>query len=221
MTSKSLALQVEPRAVTGKKVRALRRKGVTPVHLYGKGTPSMSLQAATPVLHRLIVQAGGNTPVSVSVGGHNDLHLAFIRQIQRHPVTEEILHVDLYQVPMTERMRSPVPVYLRGEAPAARGHRGIVVQALHYIEVECLPMELPQYAEVDVSGLQEVDQAIHVSSINFGPSVTILTNPDELIVRVNPLRAVVEEEAAAPAAEIAEAEVVEGAEEEPSEEDEK
>ena len=211
----SLALKTEHRSVTGKKVRALRREGVTPAHLYGNGIPSMNLQADTAQLQRVVIQAGMNAPVSVSVKGTSGTHFAFIREVQRHPTTEAILHVDFYQVPMAEVMRAQVPVYLTGEAPAVRTQGGVLLQALHSVEVECLPLDLPQYVEVEVSGLVEFDQAIYVSSITLGDSITLITDPNELIARVNPPRVAVAEEAAA-VAEVTGAEAEEEAKEPPA-----
>ena len=205
----ALTLQAEHRSVTGKKVTSLRRQGITPIHLYGKGTSSLSLQADSALLQRLVIQAGGTSPVAVSVKGSEATHLTFIREVQRHPITEAILHVDFYQVPTTETIRAEVPVYLTGEAPAARVLGGVLFQALHSIEVACLPLEVPRFVEVDVSGLEDFEQAISVSSITLDPSVTIITDAAEMIARVNPPRVVVEEA-------VAEAAAAEEAEERPA-----
>jgi len=211
----SLTLQTEHRSVTGKKVKSLRRQGITPIHLYGKVTSSLSLQVDSALLQRLVIQAGGTTPVAMSVKGSEATHLTFIREVQRHPVTEAILHVDFYEVPTTETIRADVPVYLTGEAPAVRVQGGVLLQVLHSIEVECLPLEVPRFVEVDVSGLEDFEQTISVSSIALDPSVTIINDASEMIARVNPPRVVVEE-AVAEAAEIGEAEEEEGAEERPA-----
>ncbi len=219
----ALPLEAELRPITGKQVITLRRRGITPIHLYGKGVSSLALQADSPTLQRLVVRAGRNVPISVSVRGTRETHLAFIREIQRHPVTEAILHVDFYQVSLAEKMRAEVPLYLTGEAPAVRTLSGTLFQALHAIEVECLPLDLPQFIEINVSGLTDFEQAIYVSSIKLSDAVTLLTDPEEMIARVNPPRVVVEEEVAAPTAEGALEVVSEaGAEEaEPQEREEK
>ncbi|MBI4198858.1 MAG: 50S ribosomal protein L25 [Chloroflexi bacterium] len=187
-----MTIESEPRSVTGKKVKALRRQGITPLHLYGRGTTSLNLQAPTVLVQRLVTQAGGNVPVSVSIKGAPGAHFAFARQIQRHPVTDALLHVDFYQVPTTEVMRAEVPIHLVGEAPAARVHGGTLLQAIHSLAVECLPLDIPPFIEVDVSGLDDYEKAIHVSSLNLGERVTIVTEPGELIARVNPPRVVAE-----------------------------
>jgi len=209
MPTDSITLETEPRAVTGKQVTALRRKGITPIHLYGKGVPSATLQASSFALHGVVARAGRNAPVSLSVAGSSETHLAFIREIQRHPLTEAILHVDFYQVSLAEVMQAQVPVYLIGEAPATRALNGTLFHTLRFIEVECLPLDLPQYVEVDISELQTFEDAIYVSSIKLGDAVTILTAPGELIARVNQPRV-----ATAGAVEVAETEAPEQEQEE-------
>ena len=213
MTTQSITLEAETRSVTRKKVKALRRQGFTPTHLYGKGTQPMNLQVDSAVLQRLVVQAGRNIPTNLSIKGTGGVRLAFIREVQRHPMSEAILHVDFYQVPMAEVMRAQVPIYLTGEAPAVRVQGGVLSQALHSIEVECLPLDVPQYVELDISGLEDFEQAIYVSGITLEDSVTLITNPSEFVARVNAPRVVIEPVAA----EVAEAvpEELEGEAEEP------
>ena len=212
MTTESLTLQLEPRSVVGKKVRSLRRQGITPAHLYGMGIEPLNLQGEATVLQRLVARAGRNIPVSVSITGEKSSHLAFIREVQRHPLTEAVLHVDFYQVPMTEVTQAEVPVYLVGEAPAIRLHSGVLLQALHAVLVECLPLDVPQFVEMDISGLDDFEKTLHASDISLGDKVTVLTDPDEVIARVNPPRVVVEEEAPVKAAEGEEEEALASAE---------
>ncbi len=188
----SLTLEAEPRAVSGKKVAALRRQGLTPINLYGKGVESSLLQADSPSLQKVVAQAGGSVPVALTVKGAKGSHLAFIREVQRHPMTEAILHVAFYQVSLAETMRAQVPIYLVGDAPAVRLHSGVVMQALYSLEVESLPLDVPQFVEVDISGLEDFEQAVHVSDVSFEDSVTLITDPSDLIVRVNPPRVVEE-----------------------------
>lgn len=180
-------LEVHPREVLGKKVARLRRQALTPVHLYGKGLVPASLQADTQALMRVLVQVGKTSPVSLRVSGED--HFTFVREIQRQPVTGQILHVDFYQVPITERMQSAVPITLVGEAPAVRLGGGYLLHAIHHIDIESLPTEVPPAIEVDVSLLDDFEKAVHVSSISLGPNVTILTDPEAVVARVQPPRA--------------------------------
>ncbi len=191
MTTGTISFEVETRELFGRHVRALRREGVTPIHLYGKGISPMSLQAESMALQRLLSQAGRNTPVSVSVKGQPGVHFAFIREVQRHPVSEAILHIDFLEVHMTEIMHARVPVRLTGDAPAVRSG-GVLFQALQAITVECLPLDVPPFAEVDVTGLTDFEQGIFVSDVALGDKVTVLTDPGELVARVHAPRVAAE-----------------------------
>ena len=195
MTTQDLTLELEPRTVIGKQVRQLRRQGITPTHLYGMGMEPLNLQAESATVQRIVVQAGGNIPVSVTVKGHQKPYFAFIREVQRHPLTESILHVDFYQVTMTEVMQAEVPVYLVGEAPAVRMLSGVLFQALHSFRVECLPLDVPQYVELDIAQLDDFEKSLRISDIRVGDKVTILNDPQEVVARVSAPRVAVEDEA--------------------------
>ena len=212
MTTQALTLELETRSVVGKKVQTLRRQGITPVHLYGRGATSMSLQAEASKILRIVAQAGKNRPVSVSVSGQETPYLAFIREVQRHPVSEAILHVDFYQVPMTEIAQANVPIRLIGEAPAVRMLNGVLNQVLPTLRVECLPLAVPEYFELDMSGLDDFEKALRVSDIPPSDIVTFLNNPNDVIARVNAPRVAVEEVSAIEETE--EAAAPEGAEKE-------
>ena len=167
-----------------KKVKALRRTGMIPLHLYGKNLPSQALQAESASVIRTVNQVGHNIPLYLRVDGSQDLDLVFVREIQHHPVTNRILHVDFYHVDVTQRVKGEVPIILLGEAPAVRVHRGVLMQSLHHLSVECLPMEMPERIAIDISGLEELDQGIRISDVPPGQGITFLADPDELIVRV-------------------------------------
>ena len=184
-------LRTEARTLTGKQVKQLRNRGITPIHLYGKAVDSQSLQIDTLTLQRVLGQVGRTSPVTLQVNGEE--YFAFAREIQRHPTSGALLHVDFLYVPLTERMRGQVPLYLTGEAPAVRVEAGVLMQALHFLEVECLPTEMPSSVEVDISHLDDFEKAVHVSDTSLSPTVTILNNPEGLVVRVQPPRKVEEE----------------------------
>ena len=156
----------------------------------------MSLQADAATILRIVAQAGRNRPVSVSISGQETPYLAFIREVQRHPVSEAILHVDFYQVPMTEVAQADVPIRLIGEAPAIRMQNGVLIQVLPTLRVECLPLDVPEYFELDMSGLDDFEKALRVSDIPTSDKVTFLNSPNDVIARVNAPRVAVEEVAA-------------------------
>ncbi len=192
-------LSVENRSALGKKVKALRRMGLTPIHVYGKATESLSLQVPAPTLQRALAAVGQTIPLILEVGG--DEHFVIVREVQRDPVTEQVLHVDFLQVSRTELMRVEVPLEMTGEAPALRLESTTFVQDLHGVEVEALPMNVPPVLPVDISSLDEIDKPIHAGEISLPTGVTLITDPEALVARVVHQRVVVEEEAPADEAE--------------------
>jgi large subunit ribosomal protein L25 len=112
-------------------------------------------------------------------------HFTFIREIQKDPVTSEVLHIDFLQVDASLRMQSQVTLRLEGEAPAIRLHRGEISFNLRDVTVECLPTEVPHELIVDISGMAELGSVVHVSQLTAPAGVIILTDPDEIIVRMS------------------------------------
>ncbi len=177
-----LLLEAEPRAAMGKKTRALRRSGVTPIHVYGRGGDSLSLQADTHSLVQALTAAGRTSPLSVKVGG--DTHFVIVQQVQRHPVTERLLHVDLLRISRTERTRAAVPLRFEGEAPGARLDGASLSEDLREIEVEALPMDIPHDLSVDLSVLASGDSAIHAGDIALPAGVALAADPDALVAHI-------------------------------------
>ncbi len=181
------SVKLSPRSVIGKKVKALRRQGVVPVHMYGAGIESQPLQTEAGMLRRLLPQVGTNVPVSVEIDGDDGENICFVREVQRHPVTEAILHVDFIRVVVSQTIRAEVPLLLTGTAPAIR-QGGTLLQPLQRLLVEALPMNMPESLEVDVSDLDDFEKAVYVSGIAVGSNVTVITESEEMIARVIPPR---------------------------------
>lgn len=206
-----IELQVTARETLGKKVRFLRRQGITPVHLFGHDVESLALQCDTAQLQRVLAQAGKTRLVSLQIDKGGKPRNVLIREIQKEPVTRELLHVDLYQVRTAEKTRVDVPIVLVGESPALKSKENMIAQELNSLTVECLPTDIPAGVEVDVSSLTEVGQAIRVKDIALGEGVTILNDPNLMVVKISFRRIeevveeVVEEELVAEAPEAAEA----------------
>jgi large subunit ribosomal protein L25 len=215
-----LKIEASQREILGKKTRFLRREGVTPTHLFGHGLKSIPLQCDTAELKRIIARAGMTRLIDLEVEGDKQPRSVFIREIQREPVGGGLLHVDFYQVKRTEKIRADVPIVLVGEAPAMKEKGRTLTHSLTSLSVESLPDKLPPQIEIDLSQLEEVEQAVFVRDITLSPEVTVITDPDQMVVRVSEARVVeeevVEEEVPAKelAAEEAEAEVAEEEKEE-------
>ena len=208
----ALSLTLSPRVIIGKKVRRLRREGLVPVHFYGRGTEPLALQVEAGVLKRVLPRAGSSTPITVLVDGQKGESICFVREVQRHPVTEALLHVDLIRVEATQMVTVDVPIVLVGEPPAVQDMNGTLVQPLYALEVASLPMNMPASIEMDVSVLDDFEKSLRVSDVVVGSEVTVLTDPEAMIARVMQPRVEEEPEVVEEAEEGEEAEVAEGAE---------
>jgi large subunit ribosomal protein L25 len=194
-------LKVAPRTVTGKKVAALRRGGQTPANVYGHRLESTSVQADTADLMHLLRAMGRNALVSLSIEGEGSARTVMVRDVARNPLDGNILHVDFYQVNMTEKMKADVPVILTGTSEAVTTYGGVLLQMVDVIHVEALPSDLPSEFTVDVSAITQLEQAIHVRDLSLETEkVTILSDPDIVLARVAAPRLAAEEEEAAAAA---------------------
>lgn len=191
-----LTLQVSKRSVLGKKTRFLRRQGFTPVHLFGHGVKSLSLQCNTADLQRMIAQAGTARLVYVEIEGEKQPRSVLIREIQRDVPAGALLHVDFYQIRKEERIKAEVPVVLVGEAPALKVKGRSLTHGITSLSVECLPDKLPPQIEVDLGSLEEAGQVIMVRDIELAPDINIVTEPEQLVVKVNEARVVMVEEGA-------------------------
>ena len=191
-----VTLKLSPRSVTGKKVKELRKSGQVPVHLYGRGIESQALQAEAHVLRRVLPQVGTNIPLSLELDAEGE-NICFVREIQRHPVTEEVLHVDFLRVDVSRAIQAEVPISLSGSSPAVRELGGTLLQPLLSLLVEALPMDVPASLQVDVSQLDDFEKGIFVRDIELGPAVTLVSDPDEMVARVSPPRLEVEDEPSA------------------------
>ena len=185
MTTESINLELEPRVVLGKKVKQLRRTGTVPVHLYGPGIASRPLQCEQKQLLRVLARAGSTNPVNLSVQGEAGESLAFAREIQWSPIRSEILHVDFLAVSVTEKVTAQVPINLEGESSAARETGGSVAQTLYNLEVEALPLEIPNEFVVDLSQLVDANSVIRAGELMLESNVTLVTDPDAVVVRVD------------------------------------
>jgi large subunit ribosomal protein L25 len=205
---KGLALPASKRNVLGKKTRFLRRQSIIPTHLFGHGLESVPLQCDTAELQRIIAQAGTTRLIALEIEGDKQPRSVFIREIQRDACTGALLHIDFYQVRKKERIKVDVPIVPVGEAPALKEKGRSLIHGITSLSVECLPDRLPPQIEVDLSPLEDVEQAIYVKDIAISPDITVITAPDQLVMKVSEARVEKVEEVVVEA-EAVEAEAVE------------
>jgi len=178
-------LTAHTREIRGKKVKALRRQGITPVHVFGHGIEPEAMQCDTIELYKVLAQAGTTGIVGLKVDKSRKKRNVMIREVQREPRSGQILHVDLYQIRMEEKLKVDVPIILTGEAPALKLKENFLSHELDSLSVECLPDDIPNHIEVDVTILEEADQSIHVQDIVLGEEITVLNSPEQLVAKIN------------------------------------
>jgi large subunit ribosomal protein L25 len=177
-----LKLKAESRSGDGKgEARKLRASGRVPGVLYGHGMDPVHFAVDAKELHHLLHTAAGmNVLFDLEVDGKD--HLVLPREIQRNHIRGQYIHVDLLTVRQDEKVTLSVPVTVVGESPGVRAG-GVVEHHTWELQVECLPGQVPDSLEADISAL-EVGQSLHVSDVVAPEGVTILTNPEDLLVAV-------------------------------------
>jgi len=212
-------LKAAKRKLFGKKARFLRREGVVPANVFGRGVESLALELEEKELE-LIIKGGTSRIISLDIKGERKDRNVLIKSVSRHAINSSLLHVDLYQVDMKQKMTAEIPIVLSGQAPALEFKENFLDQQLNEIQIECLPDKLPPSIEVDISVLSEAGQTIYVSDIEPGEGVEFLTPADYPVVRVaqaakvEEVEEAAEEEAVASEAEVAGEEAATGEAEE-------
>lgn len=187
-----IALQAERRKVTGKQVRRLRRSGQVPGIFYGPHMEPLPIQVSHKMLSEVYRQAGSSTLIQVVLDGNT--YPALIRDLQRDPIRQEILHLDLERVDLERPITAQVPVILKGTSPVVEQGLAVLTHGLEEIEVRCLPTAVPACVEVDISMITRPDQAVHAGDLSLPPEVHLLTDPKAVIVYTTPIRRLEEEE---------------------------
>jgi large subunit ribosomal protein L25 len=179
-----MELNVQSRTVTGKNVKLLRRQGMTPLQLYGHGIESLALQVNAGELQKTITRVGTTSLLGIMIDGAKQPLNVVIREIQRDPMNGKLVHVDLYQVSMEEKIKMEVSIRLTGEAPALKSSDNQLVQELETLDIECLPAQIPAHIVLDVSSLSESGKELFVKDILPLAGVVILNNPEQLVVKI-------------------------------------
>ena len=191
-----IELEVTNREILGKKVKHLRRQGITPVHLFGHSIKSLALQCNTGELERVLAQAGQTGLISLKLDEEKEPRTVVVREFDRDWRRGKLVHVDFYQVKMGEKIKLEIPVGLAGEAPALKFKDNMLEHELDTLTIECFPAKIPASLEVDISSLTEPGQAIRVKDIALDKDITVLNDPELVVVKISsrPVEKVEEEE---------------------------
>jgi large subunit ribosomal protein L25 len=202
---KETLLEAEERAGSGKSVtRKLRMSGMLPAVLYGMEKKPQMLHVNGRALTRLLHTGGGENVLVDLVVGKANPEKVLVKEVQHHPVTSKIVHIDFLRIDLTKKVTVMVPVHIVGTAEGVKGG-GVLEVISRELEISCLPMDIPSHIPIDVSALK-INEAIHVADLQLG-KLEILTDKARTVVTVQPPTVIKE---VAPAAEAVEGAVVEG-----------
>ncbi len=210
--AEQIELEVSPRQVMGKATKRLRKAGIIPANIYGHKQAPQAVQLEALAFERLRRSHGTRNIITLRLPGRARAQTALIRRVQRDPITGAVLHIDFFRVSLRERIHVKVPLRFVGESPGVKNEGGVLIHPLDTLEIACAASDIPDYLEVDISSLAEIDDALHARDIKLPANVTLLTDPDETVAKVTVTRAEIAEEAeeaageaeaAAPAAEAA------------------
>lgn len=181
-----ITLGVETRDERGKgAARRLRRTGKVPAVFYGPKSTAMPIAVDRKDFAAHVANLEGSHLIRFESSA-TDLQrrVALVREVQHHPVTGGILHVDFYEVDLTQRLTVTVPLHFVGKAKGLQDG-GILQPILREMEVECLPSDIPQFIEVDVTALA-IHDAVHLADVPMPPNVTAVVETNEAVVTVLP-----------------------------------
>ena len=177
-----MQLNATPRQKLGKRSRRVLREGKLPAIVYGHNTEPTPITLDKLEFQKVFVKSGRTHLVDLAIDGRTEKVL--VRDIQVHPRRLGPIHVDLYQVDLQEKIQVEVPVHLTGESAPVKQGDGDILHPLHAVRVECLPSDIPGAFEVDITPLDEIDAELRVKDLNVPKGVTVLEDPEELVVKI-------------------------------------
>jgi len=210
-----VGLQAQSRTVLGKQVRQMRARDLIPAVVYGHDVAARSIQAEERLLTKTLRQAGTTALIELFLDDDPKPQLVLARDVQRNSLNGRLVHVDFYEVRLTEKVKTTPRLEFVGEPILVKAGKAVVIHNMTEIEIACLPTELINSIRVDVSGLVTMDDEVTVADLVVPDGITILADPHDVVVSIVPTRATLEEETAAAAAAAAAAEAA------PAEETEK
>lgn len=190
----NLVLNVKQRNATGKKVAELRKTGYIPGVIYGHKVKNANVSVSVNEFIKIYGRAGESTLIDLNLEGVSEPLKVIIQEVQRDPVKQKFLHVDFHQVNMYEKIHTHISLVFKGDAPAVKNFGGVIVTNKSSLEVKCLPADLVHEISLELSSLENLDDAIRVKDIQVPKGIEVLDDPHEIVVNVSESRT--EQEAA-------------------------
>ena len=185
---KKAELEAKIRSKLGKSVKSLRTKGILPAVVYGAGIESQALEVDKVHFEKLVSgEHGTNVIITLKIMGDKKAKSlpVITHDIQKDPLTDSIIHVDFFRIKLDEKIKAKIPVELIGEPIGVKEDGGILISGLKEVEVKCLPTEIPDKFEFDVSKFR-IGDALHVSDIKAVKGIEVLTVETEMLANVAP-----------------------------------
>lgn len=177
-----------PREITGKKVSRLRRQGILPANVFGRGLESRSIQVDSREFMRTVRASGVRSMFELKIEDESAPRYVILRGLTREGGMGDPVHADFYQVDLTRPITTTVNLHVAGEAPAVRDLAGTLIQSLENVAVRCLPLDIPDFIEIDATQFKSFDVTITVGDLVVPSGVEILTDPSINVATVNPPR---------------------------------
>jgi len=181
-------LQAEKREAVGTQLEELRKSGKIPAIIYGKGKENINLQVDMNEFMRVFRKAGENSLIELEISGEGKGKNVLAHEVQINPVTDQVIHIDFYEVRMDEEVETEVPLTFINESPAVKDLDGTLITNKDAVEVKCLPANIPHEITVDISALATFDDSITAKDLKIPANVELLTDLEETIAFVNPPR---------------------------------
>ena len=189
--SERAAFTAESRSMTGKKAKKLRRQGIIPAVIYGQGQ-NLNIQVDNLVLKRVLRDAGTTNLIDISVGKNK--HTVLAKDVQVHVTRGDLIHVDFYEVDMTEKLVVEAALVPVGIAAPVNEGLGTTAMIMVSVQIECLPDNLISEIEVDLTKIETPDDVVVVGDLSVPEGVTILAEPDSIVARFDYVQLEEEEE---------------------------
>lgn len=183
----NLNLSVQTRKKLGKKTDSLRQEGLIPGVLYGHGIKNQMVKVDEKDFKEVFKKAGESTLVDLGVDDQNKVKV-LIYDAQKDPVTGEYIHIDFYQIKKGEKITAKVALDFIGESPAVKNQEGVLIRNHDELEIKCLPKDLVHDIKVDLSKLENLDDAIRVKDLDIPEEIEVLANKEDVITSVTPPR---------------------------------
>src|SRR5438445_2353826 len=178
-----MQLNASTRDLLGKRTRRLHRQGKLAAVVYGHNSKPTALVPDRLEFQKVFVKSGRTHLVDLVVDTDR-AEKVLVREIQTHPRRLGPIHVDFYVVNLEEKITVEVPVHLVGESAAVKRGDADVLQPIHMVRVECLPTDIPEAFEVDLTPLEEIESELRISELKVPKGVTVLVDPEELVVKI-------------------------------------